>query len=220
MIINYFRYLLLISLIFSVQQEGQAQNINQKVIDFVRTNKEYMATNIQIEDWIIKREAKKNSELKDYKDIRIFHIFDMGHPGFFFIDKDYIDYSFLKHLNSGCHFLKSRKLFSTKKWLVGVKSLITDSLGNYIANYYQGCLSIASHYTDLYNFANRELAKMFFNNEIDFVFTNGNLHWSGKYFCIKDNKLFVLEHKKLSDTKMSYYSWNEFLESIGVKVPQ
>ena len=101
-----------------------------------------------------------------------------------------------------------------------MESLITDSLGKDIANYYQGRLSIASHYSDLYNFANKELAKMFFNNEIDFVFTNGNLHWVGKYFCIKDDKLFVLEHKKLSDTKMSYYSWNEFLESIGVKVLQ
>ena len=198
----------------------QAQNNNQNIIDFVIANKKYMATNLQTAEWIIKKEAKKNQELKDYRNIRIFHILDMGHSGYFFIDKDYLDYSFLNRLYSGCHFLKSRKLFSTKKWLTGVESLITDSLGNYIANYYQGCLSIASHYSDLYNFANKELAKMFFNNEIDFVFTNGNLHWAGKYFCIKDDKLFVLEHKKLSDTKMSYYSWNEFLESIGVKVLQ
>lgn len=168
-------------------------------------------------EYEIKRIIKKTPELKKYKDIRMFHLNEMYVPGYFLKDKNYIDYSFLNDLV--CGYYRKRYSFFGKKEIPRTRTLLTDSAGNYLGEFYLGHIYLADGYKPDVISDKVELAKMFYNNEIDYVFYS--LQWNVGYFCIKDHHMFVLEKiysKEDKTWELKYIPWEEFLELEGISV--
>jgi hypothetical protein len=187
-----------------------------------------------LEDRISKL-IKKNPDISHIQNLQQFHIFWLGYEGNT-LKEDYLDHSFLYKLayryyhiftggiplnfpflyriNSALYYrLLSKPLFGKGKKYIKDRTLITDSIGNLIAS---GDAQFISAYS-LYGKSDVELAKMFHEKKVDFVFyyIRNHVKYSlysmislSEYIAIKDDKIYVIK-----DTKdgLEIFSMEEFI---------
>jgi hypothetical protein len=178
---------------------------------------------VALENRITSSIKVNNPDIANIQGLRQYHILWLNS----YTDKkeDYLDHSFLYKLFFGYYELspKVKKIkgckpsllyrinpdlyyyINSKRWkkFIRTTTLITDSTGNLVA---RGDARFVVGYTK-FSQSDKELAKMFFEKEIDFAFCMGGQF--GTYIGIKDDNLFALEETKEG---LKIYSWEEFMK--------
>lgn len=161
-----------------------------------------MIEKLQIRDEIIALEERISKHIKNSEEfskiqgLKLYHIFWLSVDGSKIKKEEFINYSFLDRLNPRYYYYEFdwNYFFSTFRYLfIKNKYLdnsvrITDSLGNLIGG---GGVNYVRSYQYPHDY-DIKLAKMFFNNEIDFAFVLNDFQ---TYF-IKDSKIYVLKQYK------------------------
>lgn len=152
---------------------------------------------------------RKDPVLSSMVGIRQYHIYSLYPCGSYIWRIEYEDASFLFNLVYGYYTIRGNflnRLFSKKMKYMRDRTVITDSLGNLVA--YGDARSIFVPQIPLSeNDDEVEIAKLFFENRIDFVFDL--FQYPNTYICIRENNLFVLE---AGTNGLEHSSWESFLE--------
>jgi len=197
------RYLILIAIIIYSGMCSYAQeNIN--MIEVLNIKQDIVSLENKITDLI-----KKKPEIANIQGLRQFHIFWLGSfPNVDVKKENYSDYSFLYQLVYDYYHLSSNCLFGKKRKYIKATTFITDFAGNLVAK--GDARLVTPFYKGSYGeLPDMKLAKMFFNNEIDFVFRLGFPHTMRYMVGIKGNNLFAFENTKEG---LKIYSWDEFMK--------
>jgi hypothetical protein len=170
------------------------------MIDILNVREEFN----RLESYIMSS-IENDPEMITIRGLRQFHIFELSCSCNSLKQEDYLNYSFLNYLGS-IYSIPSGKGDKDKEkpqHHIAATTLVTDSTGNLVAIDY---VAISKYKQFNSSFAARceKLAKMFFENEIDFAFSI-SLH--GDCIYLKGNKLYVLPRK---DTNV--YTWEEFID--------
>jgi hypothetical protein len=148
--------------------------------------------------------VKKKPEIANIRGLRQFHVFGLysGNSR----KEDFLNRSFLYKLSLGGYYdIKSNFLFWKRRKYIKAQTSITDSVGNLVA---RGDARLV-HVAPVFGQYNIELAKMFFDKEIDFVFDLG-FPYSSRYMVgIKGNNLYALQNTKEG---LKVYPWDEFMQ--------
>lgn len=190
------RYLILTIIINFGMCSYAQENIN--MIEVLHIKQDIVSLENRITDLI-----KKKPEIANIQGLRQFHIFWLSVEEDSLKKEDYLDHSFLYKLCYGYYHLGSKSLFNKGKKYIRTTTLITNSVGNLVAT---GDARLV-HISPAFFQSDVELAKMFFDNEIDFAFYAGGTF--SKYIGIKGNNLFALERTKEG---LKIYTWEEFME--------
>lgn len=187
------RRYLIITIIVYFGMCSYAQNIN--MVKVLNIEQDIVSLENRITDLI-----KKKSEIANIQGLRQYHILWLG--SYTNKKEDYLDHSFLHQLGYDYYRLSSNSLFRKEKKYIKATTLITDSVGSLVAT---GDARLV-HISPAFFQSDVELAKMFFENEIDFAFY---LHTMSYMVGIKGNNLYGLER---TQEGLKIYSWEEFME--------
>lgn len=146
---------------------------------------------------------KKNPYLSSLKGLRQYHIFELYPCGTFYGKKDYEEATFLMDLQYGYYRVKG--FFGKKKYMRD-RTIITDSIGNLVA---YGDATLLFIPAKPWLALDSEIARLFFSGEIDMAFYT--LQYPGRYVCLKDDHLYVLE--KVAG-KFEFRDWKSFCSSL------
>lgn len=196
------RYVILTAIIVYFEMCSYAQeNIN--MIEVLNIEQDIVALENRITDLI-----KKKPEIANIQGLRQFHILLLGFSDYTKIEikkEDYLEHSFLFQLCQGYYRLGSNSLFRKEKKYLSTITLITDGTGNLIATGDARLVHIALVFAP----NDIELAKMLFDNEIDFVLWLETPHIMRYMVGIKGNNLYALER---TQEGLKIHSWEEFME--------
>ncbi|MDR1614422.1 MAG: hypothetical protein LBS26_02525 [Campylobacteraceae bacterium] len=182
---------------FSFAQE------NTNMIKILNIEQDIVSLENRITDLI-----KKKPAIANIQGLRQFHILLLGFSDYNKVEikkEDYLDYSFLYQLRQSYYHLGSNSLFAKKKKYLSTITLVTDSTGNLVATSDARLVHIAP----VFDQKDIELAKMFFDKEIDFILWLETPHITRYMVGIKDNNLYALERTKEG---LKIYSWDEFMK--------
>lgn len=152
----------------------------------------------------ISKKISKNEHLSNKNGLRFFHVWNL-YPVFSFLWREDFNNGRFLLLRPDYYPVHRRgflmKLFSRKKKYMYGETLVTDATGKLLAIFSQDVIS------GTYNGDDRQkLAKMFFDKELDFAFTDC---FPSKYYCIKGDSLFALV---IDENDLKHYTWDEFLD--------
>jgi hypothetical protein len=188
-----YKKLIIIAITIYLGMFSYAQN-NINMINILKIEQDIVSLENRITDLI-----KKNPKIANIQGLRQYHILWLGSTN---KKEDFLSYSFLHQLYQGYFHLNSNTLLKKRQKYIKTTTLITDSIGNLVA---KGDARLV-HVAPVFDENDIELAKMFFDKEIDFAFY---LHTMRYMITVKDNNLYALE-----DTKedLIIYTWEKFIE--------
>ena len=196
---------LIISLFLWFSNMMSAQELSSNVQSFISHQEiTHKIDRINLENRI-NRLIQKNKQIEMSNSLKQFHIYFFEMDGSLITVQDYRDGKFLRHLNPIFYSpLQSKRFLPKKEKYLLALSLITDSLGNIVAFVDDDTLNI--YPSNNFNAGYKKIAKLFFNEEIDFAFLFiSDIKF---YICLKGNELFVLDD---SENKLKRISWDEFV---------
>lgn len=209
MICRYF----ILTLAFLLPNWALSQDRETNVASFLRTHEYQKTHDVRYSNLEKKanRLIRKNAYIGKSKSLRQYRVFIFV-TGSMITTKDYRDGKFLDYLWCQSHSRQRHlnRALQTKREYMSALTLITDSLGNLVADYNGDDLITYPPYNIIHE-GRQEIAKMFFNREIDFAF----IFWGDPqfYICIKGNDMSVLD---ASGDKPKRMSWDEFVDTYIV----
>jgi len=190
------KYLIFIAFLhFGINSFSQSA---RNMVDILNVKNELLTVNNKIVDLLM-----KDSYFSKTTEVQLFHIIWFEYHGEF-RKEDFLNHSFLNKLNP-CYYTK-KSLFGKKEYLE-TQVLISDKLGNLIADSDGRAIYSAVKNNSHYAKYDIELLQMFYKNELDFVFyiTNTPLTIN---FGIKGNDVYIL---KRSSEGLKIYSLDDYI---------
>ena len=190
-----------------------AQDRSANVESFLKNQDYFVSNDIRYSNLEkkVKSLIRKNAYIGKSKGLRRYHVFVFA-TGSMITTKDYRDGKFLEYLWCEPHWEHyPNRASQAKKAYLSALTLITDSLGNLVADFNGYNLFTYPPYKYNRDPGRPKIAKMFFNGELDFAF----IFWSDPYFyiCFKGNEMFVIDDSK---GKFKRMSWDEFVDTYIV----
>ena len=201
------KLLVFILIFFQHSNYSFAQQRNTYINGFLDYfNRQEGSADVSVLERRINHLIKKMPQLRNVEGIRQFNLLECHLDTPFLSRNDYINYSFLEYVRYGYYNLSSKSILSKKKHYMRTCTLVTDSVGHLLAH--GDARNLYLPFSNYIDEREKNLAVILFKEKYDFIlFLINNLF--DIYFCIKDNKIVVLQW---TGDGYSHVPWEEYVE--------